>query len=129
MLEVASAIPDDTVVSVQDAAFARAEECVRHSKFVVCGEVQQAFTVVVQLITSMCTEYPIILRSLFFYLLAGTCARVHQHKNTLLFWDLLHQAVEPMPERSFLFTVTGLRGCVPYHKVGGLVLSRYLKAH
>ena len=47
MLEVASAIPDDTVVSVRDAAFARAEECVRDSKFVVCGEVQQAFTVTV----------------------------------------------------------------------------------
>ena len=128
-LEVASAIPDDTVVSVRDAAFTRAEECVRDSKFVVCGEVQQAFTVVVQLITSICTENPIILRSLSFYLQAGTCVRVHQHKKSLLFWDSLHQAVEPMPERSLLFTVTGFRGCIPYHKVDGLVLSPHLKAH
>ena len=128
-LEVASAVPDDTVVSVRDAAFARAEECVRDSKFVVCGKVQQAFTVVVQLITSICTEYPIILRSLPFYLQAGTCVRVHQHKKSLLFGDPLHQAVEPMPERSFLFTVTGFRGCIPYHKVDCLVLSRHLKAH
>ena len=88
-LEVASAIPDDTVVSVRDAAFSRAEECVRDSKFVVCGEVQQAFTVVVQLITSICTKYPTILRSLSFYLLAGTCVRANQHKKTLLFWDML----------------------------------------
>ena len=87
------------------------------------------FTVVVQLITSICTEYPIILRSLSFYLQAGTCVRVHQHKKSLLFWDPLHQAVEPMPERSFHFTVTGFRGCIPYHKVDGLVLSRHLKAH
>ena len=76
---------------MRDAAFARAEECVRDSKFVVCGEVQQAFTVVVQLITSICTEYPIIIRSFPFYLQAGTCVRVHQHKKSLLFWDPLHQ--------------------------------------
>ena len=40
MFEVASAIPDDAVVSAPDAAFAHAEECARDSKFVVCGEVQ-----------------------------------------------------------------------------------------
>ena len=43
-LEVASAIPNDAVVSVRDAAFARGEEqYVRDSEVVVCGEVQEAF--------------------------------------------------------------------------------------
>ena len=36
---------------MRDAAFARAEECVRDSKFVVCGEVQKAFTVVSSLLS------------------------------------------------------------------------------
>ena len=60
---------------------------------------------VVQLIPSICSEHPIILNSLSSYLLAGSCVRVHQHKNTLFFWDPLYHAVEPMPERSFVFTV------------------------
>ena len=99
------------------------------TKFVVSREVQQVFTVVVQLITSICTEYPTILRSLSFYNPVGACVRVHQYKNTSLFGDLSHQAVEPMPERSFLFTVARFCGCMAYHKVDDLVLSRHLKAH
>ena len=121
--------PMTPFVNVRDAAFARAEECVCGSEFVFCREVQQAFTVVIQLITSICTEYPSILRSLSFYLLAGTCVRVHQHKNTLISWGPLHQAVAPMPERPFRFTVARFYGCIPYHKVDDLVLSRHLKAH
>ena len=46
-LEVASATPDDAVVSVRDAAYMHAEVCIRDSELVVCGEVQQAFTAVI----------------------------------------------------------------------------------
>ena len=60
--------------------FARVEECICDSEFVVCGKFQQAFTVVVQLMHVHMHRVPHHPPSLSFYLLAGTRVCVHQHK-------------------------------------------------
>ena len=126
-LEVASAFPDDAVVIVRDAAFALAEERVRDSELIVCGS-----TSVYRCRSTYHIHMHRVPHHLPFSLLLSSrryvCSRPSA-QNEIPFLVSVHQAVDPMPESSFLLTVTRFFGCIPYHKVDGFVSTRHLKAH